>query len=57
MVKQIRRDTRDEWLIGVHHKTQVPYLSIVTTQQKYKKKARKALIDEVKALKVRINDV
>ena len=36
---------RGEWLIGANTQN-VPYLSIVATQHKTRKKARKALIDK-----------
>lgn len=38
------------------HKTQIPYLLIVATQHKAKKKACKILIDEGQARKARINE-
>ena len=47
-----RRETRSEWLIGVHTQN-IPYLSIVTTQHNTRQRHLRRLLMRVKA---RIHD-
>ena len=50
-----RRKTRGECLIGVSTQN-IPYLSIVATQDKTRQKRTRRLLMRVKARKARIND-
>ena len=50
-----RRETGGEWLIGANTQN-IPYLSIIATQHKTRKRRVRRLLMRVKASRARINE-